>query len=53
MEPHPFTDAAGRGWHVYDYKIVNSGPLEKKRAVPIGDWSAEYRAFVPVNREGR
>jgi hypothetical protein len=52
MEPFPFTDAQGRAWHVYDFKVVNSGPLAKKRAVPIGDWSAEARAFVPVSRVG-
>lgn len=52
MEPYSFTDAAGRKWHVFDYRVVASGPDAKKRAVPIGHWSSEARAFVPVNREG-
>jgi hypothetical protein len=24
----------------------------RRRAVPIGDWRSEARAFVPVNRDG-
>lgn len=52
MDPFPFTDAAGRTWHVFDYIVVGVGQIAKKRAVPIGDYRSEARAFVPVNREG-
>lgn len=52
MEPYPFTDVAGRSWHVFDYRVIGNGPDAKKRALPIGDWRAEARAFVPVNRDG-
>lgn len=44
MEPYPFTDSAGRAWHVYDYHIVR----DRKRALPINDPKAERRAFVSV-----
>jgi hypothetical protein len=37
---------------VYDYRVVGSGPTAHKRAVPIGHWSAEARAFVPDGRDG-
>ncbi len=46
MEPWPYTDALGRAWHVYDVRSVEG----RRRAVPIGDWRSEARAFVPVNR---
>jgi len=52
MEPYPFTDAAGRAWHIFDYRVINAGAQAKKRAVPIGHWSAEARAFVPASGEG-
>jgi hypothetical protein len=45
VKPFPFTDAGGRAWHVYDFKVVAG----RKRAVPINDWSAEARAFVAVD----
>jgi len=44
MDPFPFTDSAGRAWHVYDFHIV----CDRKRALPINDRQAERRAFVPV-----
>jgi hypothetical protein len=44
MEPHPYTDAKGRAWHVYDFWVVGN----RKRALPINDRRAEKRAFVPV-----
>ena len=52
MEPHPYTDSAGREWRVFDYKVINSGAEAKKRAVPVGHWSAEARAFAPANAAG-
>jgi hypothetical protein len=48
MEPYLFTDALGRAWDVFDFKTVAG----RKRGVPIGHWSAEARAFVPVGRDG-
>jgi hypothetical protein len=36
----------------YDYKVIGFGSEAKKCAVPFGHWSAEARAFVPVNRDG-
>lgn len=52
MEPtitgFPFVDAAGRAWLVVDYRIV----AWKKKRVPISDWRAEGRAFVPDGWEG-
>ena len=45
MEPFHFTDASGREWHVWDFKIVNG----RKRAVPINSRAAEGRAFVAVD----
>ena len=51
MEPYPFVDALGRGWHVYDYRVVGVGHDAKKRAVPVGHYSAEARAFVPIGRD--
>ena len=45
MEPLPYTDAAGRGWRVYDFRLVGG----RRRAVPVGDWRSEARAFVPVD----
>jgi hypothetical protein len=45
MKPLEWTDAAGRSWHVYDFRTVQG----KRRGVPIGDWRAEARAYVPVN----
>ena len=45
MEPFPFTDASGRAWHVYDFKIVEG----RKRAVPINRWDAEACAFIAVD----
>ena len=45
MEPFPFTDASGRAWHVFDFKIIAG----KKRAVPINRWDAEARAFIAVD----
>ena len=52
-ESHIFTDAAGRAWSVIDYKVIPSpqGEHGKKRRVPLGDWNAEGRAFVPIGRE--
>jgi hypothetical protein len=32
MEPYPYTDALGRAWHVYDFKMVNAGALSKTRS---------------------
>ncbi len=53
MEPHIFTDVAGRAWEVIDYRIEpRPGQRPVKRRVPLGDWKAEGRAFVPVGREG-
>jgi hypothetical protein len=43
-----FTDAVGRCWHVYDFRSVD----RRRRAVPIGDWRSEARAFVPVVGDG-
>jgi hypothetical protein len=45
MDPWPYTDALGRAWHVYDFKVVQG----RKRAVPINSWSAEGRAFVAID----
>jgi hypothetical protein len=47
MQPFPFTDASGRAWHVYDFRLVAG----QRRAVPIADWRSEARTFVPVDRE--
>jgi len=44
MDPFPFTDSIGRTWHVYDYHVVRG----RRRALPINDYRAERRAFVPV-----
>lgn len=48
MEPYPFTDANGRAWHVYDFRLVEG----RKRAVPIGDRRSEARAFVAADGNG-
>jgi hypothetical protein len=48
MEPHLFTDATGRRWHVYDFRSVE----RRRRRVPIGDWRSEARAFVPAGSDG-
>ena len=45
MEPYLFTDASGRAWNVYDFKVIAG----RKRAVPINAWDAEARAFVAVD----
>jgi hypothetical protein len=45
VQPFAFTDRAGRVWHVYDFRILQG----RRRAVPIGDWRAEARAFVAVD----
>lgn len=47
----PFTDSAGRRWTVIDY-MVPGLPGSKKKRVPISNWRAEGRAFVPVDRDG-
>jgi hypothetical protein len=44
----PFTDGQGRSWLVYDFKTVE----RRRRGVPVGHWSAEARAFVPVDQQG-
>ncbi len=53
MEPYIFTDAAGVAWEVIDYKVIRSpqGERGKKKRLPLGDWSAEGRAFVPIGRK--
>ncbi len=48
MGPFAFTDAGGRCWHVYDFRSVD----RQRRAVPIGDWRSEARAFVPADGVG-
>jgi len=48
MDPWPYTDALGQAWYVYDFRSVE----RRRRAVAIGDWRSEARAFVPVNRDG-
>ena len=48
IEPYPFTDGSGRRWHVFDFHSVAG----RRRAVPIGDWRSEARAFVPVDGVG-
>jgi hypothetical protein len=44
VQPFLWTDARGRAWHVYDFRTVQG----KRRGVPIGDWRAEGRAYVPA-----
>jgi hypothetical protein len=44
MDPFPFTDSSGRTWHVYDYRVVRG----RRKALPINDYRAERRGFVPV-----
>jgi hypothetical protein len=41
--PHLFVDTDGRRWTVYDFHVVR----DRRRRVPIGDYRAEGRAFVP------
>jgi hypothetical protein len=48
MEPHIFTDAAGRAWSVIDYKVIDG----TKKRVALGSWTADDRAFVPDGWEG-
>ena len=45
MKPFPWTDSRGREWHLYDWRSVEG----RKRGLPMGDWRAEARAFVPAN----
>jgi hypothetical protein len=52
MKPHPFTDAAGREWGIFDFRVVGAGRDAKRYAVPVGDRDAEARAFVPIRRVG-
>jgi hypothetical protein len=40
-----FTDSAGRAWDIYDFRVVN----RRRRKVPLGDYRAEARGFVPVD----
>ncbi len=37
-----------------DYRVVPSpqGQRGKKKRLPLGDWSAEGRAFAPIDSEG-
>lgn len=49
MRSYRFTDDAGQVWDVTDY--VTTANFKKKR-LPIGDFAADGRAFVPVGREG-
>ena len=48
MKPHPFTDATGREWGVFDFIVVGAGRDARRHAVPIGDQHAEARAFIPI-----
>jgi hypothetical protein len=48
MKPHPFTDASGRDWGVFDFIEVGVGRDRQRKAVPVGDGRAEARAFVPM-----
>jgi hypothetical protein len=43
-----FRDSADREWKIVDYRVVDF----KKKRVPLGDWRAEGRAFVPIDRDG-
>jgi hypothetical protein len=43
-----FTDASGQSWEVIDFKAE----IGRKQRVPLCNWRAEARAFVPVGREG-
>jgi len=54
MDPHIFTDSVGRAWSVIDYGVIPSpqGERGEKKRVPLGDWSAEGRAFVPIGPDG-
>ena len=39
----PFVDSEGRRWGVVDFRVAG----DRKMRVPIGDWRAEARAFIP------
>jgi hypothetical protein len=52
MKPHPFTDASGREWGVFDFIVVGVGRDAVRRAVPVGDRHAEARAFIPIRWVG-
>lgn len=43
-----FTDHAGLVWEVMDY----TGSHPHRKRVSLGNWKADGRAFVPVDREG-
>lgn len=45
-----FTDRAGNRWTVIDF-MVPGLPGSKKKRVPISNWRADGRAFVPVEHE--
>jgi hypothetical protein len=47
----PFTDSAGNRWTVIDFYVPGLPGSTKKR-VPISNYRAEARAFIPVDREG-
>jgi hypothetical protein len=46
VQPHPFTDASGRAWQVYDFKVAP----DRKRAVPL-QAAIPKRAFNAINME--
>jgi hypothetical protein len=47
MQPgYRFVDDAGKEYDVFDFK---TGAGHRRRRVPLNHWSAEARAFVPVD----
>lgn len=46
-----YTDRAGARWTVIDYRNADVGG--KRKRVPISNWRADGRAFIPAGREAQ